>query len=199
MRLVGPGCFGIAVPGIGLDATFAARHPAAGTAGLVMQSGGLGFALADRLSRLGVGVSSFASVGSKYDVSGNDMLVWWEQDQATKLAVLYIESFGNPRKFARTARRVGRTMPVLTVPAGRSAGRPAHRRGPHRGGRHRAGDPCGPVPAGRHHRHRQPRRARRRGRPAGHPARPGRPGHRHRVEHQRRRACWPPTPAPSTA
>ncbi len=121
MRLVGPNCFGIAVPGIGLDATFAARHPAAGTVGLVMQSGGLGIALADRLSRLGVGVSSFASVGSKYDVSSNDMLMWWEQDQATKLAVLYIESFGNPRKFARTARRVGRTMPVLTVHAGRSA------------------------------------------------------------------------------
>ena len=121
MRLVGPGCFGVAVPGTGLDATFAARHPAPGTAGLVMQSGGLGFALADRLSRLGVGVSSFASVGRKYDVSSNDMLMWWEQDQATKLAVLYTESFGNPRKFARTARQVGRTMPVLTVPAGRSA------------------------------------------------------------------------------
>ncbi|MGD0936396.1 MAG: GNAT family N-acetyltransferase, partial [Streptosporangiaceae bacterium] len=121
MRLVGPGCFGIAVPSTGLDATFGARHPAPGTAGLVMQSGGLGVALADRLSRLGVGVSSFASVGSKYDVSSNDMLMWWEQDQATKLAVLYIESFGNPRKFARTARQVGQTMPVLTVPAGRSA------------------------------------------------------------------------------
>src|SRR5208283_3230721 len=121
MRLVGPGCFGIAVPSIGLDATFATRHPAPGTAGLVMQSGGLGFAVADRLSRLGVGVSSFASVGSKYDVSSNDMLMWWEQDQATKLAVLCIESFGNPRKFARTARRVGRTLPVLTVQAGRSA------------------------------------------------------------------------------
>jgi len=120
MRLIGPNCFGIAVPGIGLDATFAARHPAPGTAGLVMQSGGLGFALADRLSRLGIGVSSFASVGNKLDVSSNDMLIWWEQDQATKLAVLYIESFGNPRKFARTARRTGRTMPVLTMPAGRS-------------------------------------------------------------------------------
>ena len=120
MRLVGPGCFGIAVPATGLDATFATRHPAPGSAGLVMQSGGLGVALADRLSRLGVGVSSFASVGSKYDVSGNDMLMWWEQDQTTKLAVLYIESFGNPRKFARTARRVGQAMPILTVHAGRS-------------------------------------------------------------------------------
>ncbi len=120
MRLVGPNCFGVAVPGIGLDATFAASHPAGGTAGLVMQSGGLGFALLNHLSRIGVGVSSFASVGNKYDVSSNDLLTWWEQDGLTRLAVLYLESFGNPRKFARTARRVGRSMPVLTVYAGRT-------------------------------------------------------------------------------
>jgi len=120
MRLIGPNCFGIAVPGIGLDATFAAAHPAAGTAGLVMQSGGIGFAMVDHLSRLGIGISSFASVGNKLDVSSNDMLMWWEQDAQTKLAVLYIESFGNPRKFARTARRVGARLPVLTVHAGRS-------------------------------------------------------------------------------
>ena len=118
MRLVGPGCFGVAVPGIGLDATFAAHHPQPGQVGLVMQSGGLGFATVDQLSRLGIGISSFASVGNKLDVSGNDMLMWWEQDDATKLAVLYLESFGNPRKFARIARRVGATMPVLTVLAG---------------------------------------------------------------------------------
>jgi acyl-CoA synthetase (NDP forming)/L-amino acid N-acyltransferase YncA len=120
MRLIGPNCFGIAVPGIGLDATFAATHPGQGVAGLVMQSGGLGFAMVDHLSRLGIGISSFASVGNKLDVSSNDMLMWWERDEVTKLAVLYIESFGNPRKFARTARRVGARMPVLTVHAGRS-------------------------------------------------------------------------------
>ena len=121
MRLVGPNCFGIAVPGTGLDATFAASHPQPGTAGLVMQSGGLGFALVDQLSRLGIGISSFASVGNKLDVSSNDMLLWWEHDGVTRLAILYIESFGNPRKFARTARRVAHQMPVLTVHAGRSA------------------------------------------------------------------------------
>ena len=120
MRLVGPDCFGVAVPGIGLDATFAATPARPGVAGLVMQSGGLGFAVVDHLSRLGVGISSFASVGDKLDVSGNDMLMWWENDGLTKLAVLYIESFGNPRKFARTARRVSASMPVLTVRAGRS-------------------------------------------------------------------------------
>ena len=118
MRLVGPDCFGVAVPGIGLDATFADRHPQPGTAGLVIQSGGLGIALVDQLSRLGIGISSFASVGNKLDVSSNDMLMWWENDSVTKLAVLYIESFGNPRKFARTARRVGASMPVLAVEAG---------------------------------------------------------------------------------
>jgi acyl-CoA synthetase (NDP forming)/GNAT superfamily N-acetyltransferase len=121
MRLVGPNCFGVAVPHLGLDATFAARHPAPGSAGVVVQSGGIGAALLGHLSGLGIGVSSFASVGDKYDVSSNDMLAWWERDGETKLAILYLESFGSPRKFARTARRVGQRMPVLTVIGGRSA------------------------------------------------------------------------------
>jgi acyl-CoA synthetase (NDP forming)/GNAT superfamily N-acetyltransferase len=120
MRLVGPNCFGVAVPPLGLDATFAAGHPAPGAAGLVVQSGGIGISLLQHLSELGIGVSSFASVGDKYDVSSNDMLTWWEQDGQTKLAVLYVESFGSPRKFARTARRVGQRMPVMTVVGGRS-------------------------------------------------------------------------------
>ena len=122
MRMVGPASFGVANPGIGLDATFAARHPAAGTAGLAFQStGGTGFVLVEHLSRLGVGISTLVSFGDKDDVSGTDMLQWWEVDQETKLALLYLESIGNPPKFARTARRVGRTMPVLTVAVGRSA------------------------------------------------------------------------------
>jgi acyl-CoA synthetase (NDP forming)/RimJ/RimL family protein N-acetyltransferase len=121
MRLVGPDGFGVAVPGIGLDATFAASRLRPGVAGLMSQSGGVGVALAGQLSRLGIGISSFASVGRKLDVSGNDMLMWWEHDDVTRLAVLYPESFGNPRKFARTARRVGVKLPVLTVRAGHSA------------------------------------------------------------------------------
>jgi acyl-CoA synthetase (NDP forming)/GNAT superfamily N-acetyltransferase len=125
MRLVGPDCFGVAVPGIGLDATFAARPAQPGVTGLVMQSGGLGFAVVDHLTRLGIGISSFASVGEKLDVSSNDIMMWWERDGVTKLAVLYIESFGNPRKFSRTARRVGASMPMLTVQAGRSETVPA--------------------------------------------------------------------------
>ena len=121
MRLVGPACFGVANTSIALDATFAARHPEPGKAGLALQSGGVGVVLLEHLSRLGIGISSFVSLGDKDDVSGNDMLLWWESDTATKLAVLYLESFGNPRKFARTARRVGRAKPVLTVNVGRSA------------------------------------------------------------------------------
>ena len=121
MRLVGPDCFGVAVPGLGLEATFAASRLRPGVAGVMSQSGGVGVALASQLSRLGIGISSFASMGSKLDVSGNDMLMWWEHDDVTRLAVLYLESFGNPRKFARTARRVGAKMPVLTVRAGHSA------------------------------------------------------------------------------
>ncbi len=121
MRLVGPTCFGVANTAISLDATFAADHPRPGMAGLAMQSGGVGVVLLEHLSRLGIGISSFVSLGDKDDVSGNDMLLWWKSDAATKLALLYLDSFGNPRKFARTARAVGRTMPILTVNVGRSA------------------------------------------------------------------------------
>jgi acyl-CoA synthetase (NDP forming)/predicted N-acetyltransferase YhbS len=126
MRLVGPASFGVVTPGIGLDASFAARHPGPGRAGLALQaSGGVGFVLLEHLSRLGVGISSAVSLGDKDDVSSTDMLRWWESDEAAKLAVLYLESIGNPRKFAHTARGVARTMPILTVHAGRATARAA--------------------------------------------------------------------------
>ncbi|MFD7663825.1 GNAT family N-acetyltransferase [Streptomyces sp. NPDC059788] len=128
MRLVGPNCLGLANTdrAVRLDATFAAQPPRPGTAGVAVQSGGVGIALLGALSRLGIGVSSFVSLGDKYDVSGNDLLQWWESDGVTDLALLHLESFGNPRGFSRTARRVARAMPVLTVDAGRSeAGRRA--------------------------------------------------------------------------
>ncbi|KRV48984.1 CoA-binding protein [Wenjunlia vitaminophila] len=122
MRLVGPNCLGLAntEQRARLNASFAPQQPLPGRAGVAVQSGGVGIALLEGLSRLGIGVSSFASLGDKYDVSGNDMLQWWESDGCTDLAVLHLESFGNPRAFSRTARRVGRRMPVLTVDAGRS-------------------------------------------------------------------------------
>lgn len=128
MRLVGPNCLGLAntEKDLRLDATFAATHPQPGTAGVAAQSGGVGIALLGGLARLGIGVSTFVSLGDKYDVSGNDLLQWWESDKRTDLALLHLESFGNPRAFSRTARRVTRRMPVLTVDAGRTeAGRRA--------------------------------------------------------------------------
>ncbi len=121
MRLAGPASYGIAVPGIGLAATPAVRHPPQGRTGLIVQSGGVGAALLEQFSRMGMGISSFAAVGDKLDVSSTDMLLWWEADDTTELALLHLESFGNPRRFARTARRVSAKFPVLTVYAGRSA------------------------------------------------------------------------------
>ncbi|MDH6144300.1 acyl-CoA synthetase (NDP forming)/GNAT superfamily N-acetyltransferase [Kitasatospora sp. GP30] len=128
MRLVGPNSLGIAQldPAVRLDAEFGGAAALPGTAGVAVQSGGVGIALLGQLARLGIGVSSFVSLGDKYDVSGNDLLQWWEEDGRTDLALLHLESFGNPRAFSRTARRVTRGMPVLTVDAGRSA---AGRRG----------------------------------------------------------------------
>jgi acyl-CoA synthetase (NDP forming)/L-amino acid N-acyltransferase YncA len=120
MRLVGPNCFGVADTTAGLHLTFGARPPVAGSAGLVVQSGGVGIALLAHLAQLEIGVSSFVSVGDKYDVSSNDLLRWWQTDETTRLGVLYLESFGNPRKFARIARQLSRSMPLLTVLAGRS-------------------------------------------------------------------------------
>ena len=121
MRMVGPASFGVAGTRAALDATFAARHPRPGCAGVALQwTGGAGFALVEHLSRTGVGISSLVSLGDKDDVAGHDMLLWWESDPATKLAMLFLESIANPPKFVRTARRVGRSMPVLTVIAGRS-------------------------------------------------------------------------------
>ena len=121
MRLAGPASAGVAVPGIGLAATPAAHHPVPGHVGLVVQSGGVGAALLEQFARLGIGISCFAALGGKLDVSGTDMLLWFEADSTTELAVLHLESFGNPRRFARTARRIGVRVPILTVHAGRSA------------------------------------------------------------------------------
>ncbi len=121
MRLAGPASAGVAVPGIGLAATPAAQHPAPGRTGVIVQSGGVGAALLEQFSRLGMGISCFASLGGKLDVSGTDMLLWLESDSTTELAVLHLESFGNPRRFAQVARRVGARIPILTVHAGRSA------------------------------------------------------------------------------
>jgi succinyl-CoA synthetase alpha subunit/GNAT superfamily N-acetyltransferase len=121
MRLVGPNCVGLVntEPAIRLDATFAHGVAPAGRVGVVTQSGGVGIALMEAMHQLGLGISTLVSTGDKYDVSGNDLLLWWQADPGTDIAVLYLESFGNPRKFGRVARTLARTKPVLAVrPAG---------------------------------------------------------------------------------
>src|SRR5271157_2776716 len=123
MRLAGPASLGVAVPGIALAATTAPRHPAPGRTGVIAQSGGVGMALLEHFSRLGIGISSFASLGDKLGVSSTDMLLWWEADGTTELALLHVDSFGDPRRFGRTARRIGAGIPIVTVHAGRSAPR----------------------------------------------------------------------------
>jgi len=123
MRLIGPNCLGIlnTDPDVRLDATFGPTVPLPGGVGFMSQSGALGLAIVDYANALGLGLSSFVSVGNKADISGNDLLNYWEQDDRTGLVLLYLESFGNPRKFARIARRVARSKPVLAVKSGRSA------------------------------------------------------------------------------
>ena len=122
MRLVGPNCMGVinTSPEVRLDATFAPDQPVRGRVGFLSQSGGLGIAVMAHAQELGSGVSSFVSVGNKADISGNDLIQYWEADAATSLVMLYLESFGNPRKFARIARRVSRTKPILAVKSGRT-------------------------------------------------------------------------------
>jgi acetate---CoA ligase (ADP-forming) len=123
MRLIGPNCLGVlnTDPEVRLHATFGPTAPLAGRVGFLSQSGALGLAIIDYANALGLGLSSFVSVGNKADISSNDLLNYWEQDDRTGLVLLYLESFGNPRKFARIARRVARSKPVLAVKSGRSA------------------------------------------------------------------------------
>jgi acetate---CoA ligase (ADP-forming) len=123
MRLIGPNCLGIVntAPDVSLDATFGPLLPERGRVGFLSQSGALGLAIIDYANALGLGLSSFVSVGNKADISGNDLLNYWEEDAGTAVALLYLESFGNPRKFARVARRVGHSKPIVAVKSGRSA------------------------------------------------------------------------------
>ncbi|WP_181773182.1 bifunctional acetate--CoA ligase family protein/GNAT family N-acetyltransferase [Amycolatopsis pittospori] len=127
IRLVGPNCFGVAntAPSVRFDTTFAHGVAPRGRIGVVTQSGGFGIALLDSLSALGLGVSTLVSTGDKYDVSGNDLLRWWRRDENTDIAVLYLESFGNPQKFGRVARALAREKPVVAI---RGAGTAAAQR-----------------------------------------------------------------------
>jgi acyl-CoA synthetase (NDP forming)/GNAT superfamily N-acetyltransferase len=120
MRLVGPNCLGVSGSRRPLDATFVPRPAAPGRVALLSQSGGVGLALIERVAQLGVGLSSFVSIGNRVDISANDVLEYWEQDDSTDVVLLYLESFGNPRNFVRIARRLARRKPIVALRAGRS-------------------------------------------------------------------------------
>lgn len=123
MRMVGPNCLGVANARAetALNATFAPGSRPPGSVAFASQSGAFGIAAIDEATERGIGLSSFVSMGNKADLSGNDFLEYWEQDPDTSVVLLYLESFGNPRRFGRIARRVTATKPVVAVKSGRSA------------------------------------------------------------------------------
>ncbi len=123
MRMIGPNCMGVVNTDadVAMNATFAPFPPIGGRIGFASQSGGLGIALLARSAELGLGISTFVSLGNKADVSSNDLLQYWDEDPQTDVILLYLESFGNPRKFARLARRIARQKPIVAVKSGRSA------------------------------------------------------------------------------
>lgn len=121
-RLIGPNCMGLlnTDPRFVLNATFSPVYPPAGGVAMSTQSGALGLAILDYTRQLNIGISSFVSVGNKADVSGNDLLQYWETDPRTSVILLYLESFGNPSKFSHIARRISRTKPIVALKSGRS-------------------------------------------------------------------------------
>jgi acetate---CoA ligase (ADP-forming) len=128
MRMIGPNCLGLlnSDPAVSLNASFSPIFPPNGTVGMSSQSGALGLAILALAKRLNLGLSTFVSIGNKADVSGNDLLQYWEGDDQTNVILLYMESIKNPRRFARIARRVSRSKPIVCVKGGRtSAGRRA--------------------------------------------------------------------------
>jgi len=122
MRLVGPNCLGVINTdrAVSLNASFAPGAPAPGRVGFASQSGAFGIAALDLARTHGIGLSSFVSAGNKADLSGNDFLQYWEADERTDVIALYLESFGNPAKFGRIARRVSAHKPIVVVKSGRS-------------------------------------------------------------------------------
>ncbi|HEX5972149.1 MAG TPA: acetate--CoA ligase family protein [Gemmatimonadaceae bacterium] len=123
MRLVGPNCMGMinTDPAISMNATFASPMPPFGRAGFVSQSGALGVSVLDYATEFGIGIAQFVSMGNKPDVSGNDLLLQWEHDPQIGVILMYVENFGNPRRFLEIASRITRSKPIIVVKAGRSA------------------------------------------------------------------------------
>jgi acetyl coenzyme A synthetase (ADP forming)-like protein len=123
MRVIGPNCMGVinTHDDVRMNATFSPNAPMQGNVGFLSQSGALGLAVIEYANTLNLGLSTFISVGNKADLSGNDFIQYWADDPATDVIALYLESIGNPRKFARITRRVGRQKPILVVKSGRSS------------------------------------------------------------------------------
>jgi acetyl coenzyme A synthetase (ADP forming)-like protein len=123
MRMVGPNCLGVinTEDGAELNATFAPAWPPAGNVAFSSQSGALGLAVLDFARTMGIGISQFISVGNRADLSSNDVIEHWETDPRTRVILLYLEGFGNPRRFMEIARRVSRTKPIVAVKSGRTA------------------------------------------------------------------------------
>ncbi|MFC7302712.1 GNAT family N-acetyltransferase [Streptomyces monticola] len=126
MRLIGPNAFGVinTSPQVRLNASLAPAMPTAGRIGLFTQSGAIGIALLAGLHRRGAGLSTFVSAGNRADVSGNDVLQYWYDEPDTDVALMYLESIGNPRKFSRLARRTAAVKPVVVVKGARHSGAP---------------------------------------------------------------------------
>ena len=124
MRMVGPNCMGLlnTDQAVSLDGQFGPLPAIPGNVAMLSQSGALGLAILDYARELGIGISTFVSVGNKADVSGNDLLLFWEDDPNTDVILLYLESFGNPRRFGRIARRIGKRKPIVAVKSGRTEG-----------------------------------------------------------------------------
>ena len=120
MRLIGPNCMGVinTDPAIALNATFSPIFPPPGNVAFLSQSGAMGLTILEYANNLNMGISTFVSVGNRADVSSNDLLQYWEQDPATEVILLYLESFGNPRRFGRIARRVSAKKPIVAVKSG---------------------------------------------------------------------------------
>ena len=122
MRLVGPNCMGLlnTTEGVCMNATFAPTMPPVGATSFLSQSGALGVTILDYAAEYGIGIHQFVSVGNKPDVSGNDLIEYWEDDPGTRVILMYLESFGNPRHFTPIARRVSRKKPIAVVKSGRT-------------------------------------------------------------------------------
>lgn len=122
LRLIGPNCLGIINTDakVSLNASLSPLMPPRGRAGFFCQSGALGTAILEKVYNRGLGLSTFVSAGNRADVSGNDLLQYWEEDDSTEVVLLYLESIGNPRKFSRIARRVSQRKPIIAVRSGRT-------------------------------------------------------------------------------